>query len=103
MKICNGSDGEESILRRFSLEKTLGIRERQAASHVNSQWLVNPRRILAQKTQEGEPQSAFSWKKYRIWEGSATSQINLQSHRTQDAFYLRKHMESERVADTRFP
>ena len=59
--------------RRVFLGKVLGIREQLAASHVNSQSLVNPRLILLEKTQgkwtQGMRQdyceAHFLWKKTR--------------------------------------
>ena len=42
----------------------------------------------------------FLWKRQGMWKRSAASHINLQSHWTQDVFYLRKHTESGRVSAT---
>ena len=97
------------LRRAFPLEKILGVPERFAASYMNSQSCVNPRRILLEKTQGKWTRGMRSiparrilfGKRHRIWERSAASHINLQSHWTQDAFYLRKHKESGRFAATR--
>ena len=57
----------------FSLAKRNGIRQGKAASHVNSHWLVNLRRIVPEKTQwkwiwgmrQDSCDARFSWKKIR--------------------------------------
>ena len=92
----------------FSLGKRNDIRQGLASSHVNSQWLVNPRGIVPEKTQwkwtrgmwQDSCDTPFLWKRQGMWKWSAASHLNLQSHWTQDVFYLRKHTESGRVPAT---
>ena len=55
---------------------------------------VNPRNVA------GFLRRAFSLKKKGMWERSAASHRNLQSHRKQDVLYFRKHTESDRVSAT---
>ena len=55
---------------------------------------VNPRNVA------GFLRRAFSMKETRNVEAVGPSHINLQSHWTQDVFYLRKHTESGRVSAT---
>ena len=109
MKICNGSDHpKESLLRgAFSLEQILGIREQLAASHVNSQSLLNARPDYPRKQRKVNPtnaagflRGAFSLEKTRNVGAITASHVNLQSPRRQDALSLKKHMESGRVSAT---
>ena len=71
--------------------------------------LVNPRPFYVRKHKESEPKECgriparriFCGKRQGMWKRSTASHVNLQSHWSQDAFYLRKHKESGRVAATR--
>ena len=50
--LCSSFETSRRFLRgAFSLEKSDDIRQGLAASHVNSHWLVKPRRIVPGKTQ----------------------------------------------------
>ena len=108
--LCSSFETSRRFLRgAFSLAKRNDIRQGLAASHVNSHWLVNPRRIVPEKTQwkwtRGmRPDSCDARflfeKKQGMWGRSAGSHLNLQSHWTQDVFYSRKHTESGRVSAT---
>ena len=112
MSIFNHLERKESgrvSATHVLVEKRYRIRERLAASHVNSQSLVNPRLILLEKTQgkwtQGMRQDSceahFLWKKTRnMWARSTASHVNLQSPWTQEALSLKKHMESGRVSAT---
>ena len=101
VNICLCSSFETSrrfLWGAFPLGKRNGIRQGLASSHVNSQWLVNPRRIVPEKTQwkwtrgmwQDSCDPRFLWKRQGMWKRSAASHINLQSHWTQVVFYLRK-------------
>ena len=112
VNICLCSSFEtsgDSCEARFPLEKetTSG---RGWHQHMNSQWLVNPRRIVPEKTQwkwtRGMWQDCcdarFLWKRQGMWKRSAASHINLQSHWTQDVFYLKTHGIWKGSGDARF-
>ena len=105
MKICNGSDPEESL--PATRWKNIRGPGRLAASHLNSHlWTQDA--FYLRKHKESEPEECgrfparriFFGKRHGIWERSAASHINLQSHWTRDTFYLRKHKDSGRVAVT---
>ena len=107
--LCSSFETSRQFLRgSFSLGKRNDIRQGLASSHVNSQWLVNPRRIVPEKTQwkwtrgmwQDSCDARFLWKRPGMWKRSDASHINLQSHWTQDVFYLKKHSESGRVPAT---
>ena len=91
-----------------SISKVLGVREQLAASHVNSQSLLNARRGLPEKTQGKWAQGMrqvparriFFGKRQGMWARSTASHINLQSPWMQDTLSLNKHMESGRVSAT---
>ena len=106
MKICNGSDPEESL----RATRWKNIRSPGAARRITFEFtFVNARRILLEKTQgkwtrgmwQDSCEAHFLWKKTRNLGAVSASHINLQSHWTQDTFYLRKHKGSGRVAVTR--
>ena len=93
--------------RRVFLWKILGIREPLAASHVNSQSLLNARPDYPRKQRKVNPMNAagflrgaFSLEKTRNVGAIAASDVNSQSPRTRDALSLKKHMESGRVSAT---
>ena len=107
--LCSSFETSRRFLRgAFSLGKSNDIRQGLAASHVNSHWLVNPRRIVPEKTEwkwargmwQGSCDVRLLWNKQGLWERSAASPLNLQSHWTQEVFHLRKHAESGRVSAT---
>ena len=107
--LCSSFETSRQFLRgSFSKGKRNDIRQGLASSHVNSQWLVNPRRIAPEKTQwkwtrgmwQDSCDARFLWKRPGMWKRSDASHINLQSHWTQDVFYLKKHSESGRVPAT---
>ena len=85
--------------RRVFPGKRNDIRQGLAASDVNSHWLVNPRRIAPEKTQwkwargmwQDSCDARFLFeKKHGMWERSAASHLNLQSHWAQEVFLLQK-------------
>ena len=91
--------------RRVFLGKILGIREQLAASHVNSQSLLNARPDYPRKQRKVNPtnaagflRGAFSLEKARNVGAITASRVNSQSPRTHDALSLKKHMESGRVS-----
>ena len=93
--------------RRVFLGKILGIREQLAASHVNSQSLLNARPDYPRKQRKVNPMNAagflrgaLSLEKTRNVGAIAASDVNSQSPRTHDALSLKKHMESGRVSAT---
>ena len=103
--------GDVSVQCDFTTEipvKRNDIRPGLTSSHVNSQWLVNPRRIVPEKTQrkwtrglwQDSCDARFLWKRQGMWKRSAANHINLQSHWTQDVFYLWQQTESGRVSAT---
>ena len=85
--LCSSFKTSRRFLRgAYSLGKRNDIRQGLAASHVNSHWLVNAIRGKWQNSCDAR----CLCKKQGMWEGSAGSHLNLQSHWTQDVFYLRK-------------
>ena len=88
--------------------KRNGIRQGLAASHVNSHWLVNPRRIVPEKTQwkwtrgiwHDSRGARFHWKKQRIAGAVGRESYKFTITLNANAFYLRKHTESGRVSAT---
>ena len=92
---------------RVFLGKILGIREQLAASHVNSQSLLNTRTGYPRKQRKVNPtnaagflRGAFSLEKTRNVGAITASHVNLQSPWTQEALSFEKHMESGRVSAT---
>ena len=100
----------------FSLAKRNGIRQGKAASHVNSHWLVNLRRIVPEKTQwkwiwgmrQDSCDARFSWKKIRNPRAVCSRVVWIYSHKerkthftwentrnqgglVQRAFFIEKH------------
>ena len=84
IKICNGSDGEESLLQgAFSLKK---IRNLGAVGRITCKFTVTskPKRILHEKTQgkwtpqlrQDSYEAHFLWKKQGMWRRSAASHTN---------------------------
>ena len=112
MKICNGSDHAPRGIppaRRVFLGKILGIREQLAASHVNSQSLLNARTDYPRKQRKVNPtnaagflRGAFSLEKTRNVEAIAASHVNLQSPRRQDALSEKTHGIWKGFRDARF-
>ena len=85
----------------------MGIREQLAASHVNSQSLLNARPDCPRKQRKVNPtnaagflRGAFSLEKTRNVGAITASHVNSQSPRTHDALSLKKHIESGRVSAT---
>ena len=82
---------------RVFLGKILGIREQLAASHVNSQSLLNTRTDYPRKQRKVNPtnaagflRGAFSLEKTRNVGAITASHVNLQSPRRQDALSFEK-------------
>ena len=97
--------------RRVFLKKTIRIRERPAASHVNLQSSRSRNELHVRKHKESEPdesagflQSAFSLEKARsvgaVGRNTYKFTVTLKVRRL--LIYWRKHMECQRVVATRF-